>query len=110
VIFVDGGSVPENFTGLIKKEEPSHILIIDAVLMGTEPGTIKFVNKDDIEDINVSSHSMPLSFLIKYLESYIDFNFLFIGIEPLSLNLGEDLSGEVLKSIRFVKEIIISVL
>lgn len=110
IILIDGGSAPENFTGLIKKEKPSHLLIIDAALMDTEPGTIKFVNKDEIADINASTHSMSLSFLINYLENYIDFEFLFIGIEPLSMDLGENLSLKVLKSLEFIKHMIVSAL
>ncbi|WP_342765750.1 hydrogenase maturation peptidase HycI [Methanobrevibacter sp. TMH8] len=110
VTLINGGSAPENFTGLIKRENPSHILIIDAALMGSNPGTIKFVNKENIANINTSTHSMSLSFLIKYLENDMDFKFLFIGIEPLTMDLGDDLSKEVLKSLESVKDMIISVL
>lgn len=78
--------------------------------MGSNPGTIKFVNKENIANINTSTHSMSLSFLIKYLENDMDFKFLFIGIEPLTMDLGDDLSKEVLKSLESVKDMIISVL
>jgi len=108
IILIDGGSAPENFTGLIKKENPSHILMIDAALMDSEPGTIKSVKKDEIANINTSTHSMSLSFLIKYLENDIDFKFLFIGIEPLAMNLGEELSEKILKSVNFLENTIVS--
>ena len=108
VILIDGGSAPENFTGLIKKENPSHILMIDATLMNSDPGTIKSVKKDEIANINASTHSMSLSFLIKYLENDIDFEFLFIGIEPLNMDLGEDLSEKVLKSVNSLENTIVS--
>lgn len=78
--------------------------------MDSEPGTIKFIKKDNIADVSASTHSMSLSFLIKYLENYIDFKFLFIGIEPVAMNLGEDLSEEILQSIESVKHMILSVL
>lgn len=34
VTVFDGGIVPENFTGMIKREDPSHIILIDAADMG----------------------------------------------------------------------------
>jgi len=98
IIFIDGGSAPENFTGLIKNENPSHLLIIDAALMQTNPGDVKTIEKDKLANINASTHSMSLSYLIKYLEVDIDFNFLLIGIEPLTMNLGDEISSNVLES------------
>ena len=65
---INGGSVPENFTGLIKKIDPSHIILIDASLMKRQAGEINIVNKDNIVDISISTHSMSLAYLIKYLQ------------------------------------------
>ena len=66
--FINGGSVPENFTGLIKKINPSHIILIDATLMNREAGEINIVDKENIVDISISTHSMSLAYLIKYLQ------------------------------------------
>lgn len=107
IILIDGGSAPENFTGQIKRENPSHIIIVDAAIMGSEPGTIKFIEEDEIANISVSTHSMSLSFLIKYLKKDIDFELLFIGIEPFSMNLGEELSSEIIEKAIYIKDIII---
>ena len=93
--FINGGSVPENFTGLIKKCDPSHIILIDASLMNKEAGEINIVNKDNIVDISISTHSMSLSYLIKYLELEKDFNILFIGIEPEIMDLSFELSPKI---------------
>lgn len=92
---INGGSVPENFTGLIKKCNPSHIILIDASLMNREAGEINIVNKDNIVDISISTHSMSLSYLIKYLQLEKDFNILFIGIEPEILDLSFELSPKI---------------
>ncbi|MBQ2962867.1 MAG: hydrogenase maturation protease [Methanobrevibacter sp.] len=96
--FINGGSVPENFTGLIKKINPSHIIIIDASLMNMEAGEINIVNKDNIVDISISTHSMSLAYLIRYLELENEFNILFIGIEPESMDLSFELSDNVKES------------
>ena len=93
--FINGGSVPENFTGLIKKINPSHIILIDASLMNKEAGEINIVNKDNIVDISISTHSMSLAYLIKYLEQEKDYNILFIGIEPEFMDLSFELSPKI---------------
>ena len=93
--FINGGSVPENFTGLIKKIGPSHIILIDASLMKREAGEINIVNKDNIVDISISTHSMSLAYLIKYLEQEKEYNILFIGIEPEVMDLSFELSPKI---------------
>ena len=95
---INGGSVPENFTGLIKKIDPSHIILIDASLMKRQAGEINIVNKDNIVDISISTHSMSLAYLIKYLQLEKEFNILFIGIEPEIMDLSFELSDNVKES------------
>ena len=95
---INGGSVPENFTGLIKKLDPSHIILIDASLMKKEAGEINIVNKDNIVDISISTHSMSLAYLIKYLQLEKEYNILFIGIEPEIMDLSFELSDNVKES------------
>ena len=95
LFLINGGSVPENFTGLIKKYDPSHIIIIDASLMNKEAGDISIVNKENISNISISTHSMSLAYLIKYLELEKDFNILFIGIEPEIMDLSFELSDKI---------------
>ena len=95
---INGGSVPENFTGLIKKIDPSHIILIDASLMKMQAGEINIVNKDNIADISISTHSMSLAYLIKYLQLEKEYNILFIGIEPEIMDLSFELSDNVKES------------
>ena len=95
---INGGSVPENFTGLIKKIDPSHIMLIDASLMKRQAGEINIVNKDNIVDISISTHSMSLAYLIKYLQLAKEYNILFIGVEPEIMDLSFELSDNVKES------------
>lgn len=84
VLLINAQTVPENFTGKIRMENPSHIIIIDACLMGLKAGEFKIVNEEDFADIGISTHSMSLSYFVKFLNQD---NILFIGIEPQSLEL-----------------------
>ncbi len=83
-MLINAQTVPENFTGKIRKENPSNIILIDACLMGLSPGDYKIVNEEDFANIGISTHSMSLSYFVKFLDND---NILFIGIEPKSLEL-----------------------
>lgn len=95
----NGGTVPENYTGSIKKENPSHIILIDAVDMNKSPGFIKLVSKDEIANYNISTHAMPISFLINYLEHSTHAPIILIGIQPKEMNFNGKISIEVEKSL-----------
>ncbi len=84
VLLINAQTVPENFTGKIRLENPSHIILIDACLMGLAPGEFKTVNEDEFANIGISTHSMSLSYFVKFLNHD---NVLFIGIEPHSMEL-----------------------
>lgn len=84
ILLINAQTVPENFTGKIRKENPSHIIIIDACLMGLNPGDYQIVNSDEFTNIGISTHSMSLSYFVKFLNQD---NVIFLGIEPQSLEL-----------------------
>ncbi|KAF5089033.1 hydrogenase maturation peptidase HycI [Methanobacterium aggregans] len=102
IVVVNGGNVPENYTGTIRRENPSHIIFIDAVEMEKEPGYVKLVKKEEIPNYSISTHAMPISFLIKYLESAVDSKMILIGIQPKSMELGQGISKEVEKSVETI--------
>jgi hydrogenase 3 maturation protease len=105
IVFVNGGTVPENYTGLIRREHPTNIIFVDAVDMKKEPGYIRIVDKDEIAHYSISTHAMPLSFLIKYLESVTDADMILIGIQPKNVDMTQNISKEVEKSVEEISGI-----
>ncbi len=99
IVVFNGGTVPENYTGLIRKENPTHIILVDAVDMRKEPGYIRVVEKEEIANYNISTHAMPISFLIRYMETTVDAKIILVGIQPKSMGFAENVSKEVEKSI-----------
>ena len=95
LLFIDAQTVPENFTGKIRKENPSHIILVDACLMNAQPGEMKIVDRHDFSDIGISTHSMSLSFFVRFLEKDNDFKIIFVGIEPETMDYGDMPTKEV---------------
>lgn len=98
----DGGTVPENYTGSIRKISPTHIILIDAVEMKKEPGYIRLIRKEEIDNYNISTHAMPISFLIRFMETTIGSKIILIGVQPKSMELGNKISEEIEKSVGIV--------
>lgn len=92
---VNAGTVPENYTGMIRSNQPSHIIFIDAVEMGLDPGSLRLVHQDEIANYSISTHAMPLSFMIKYLKSFSDAEIILIGIQPKNLEMFGEISEEL---------------
>jgi hydrogenase 3 maturation protease len=88
------GTAPENFTSIIRREQPDLVIIVDAAEMGLVPGTFRVIRESDIEDVSIGTHQQPLSHLITYLRGFIS-DILFIGIQPADIIPGEPLSGAV---------------
>ncbi|MBE3090769.1 MAG: hydrogenase maturation peptidase HycI [Candidatus Atribacteria bacterium] len=94
---IDCGVVPENFTSIIKKNRPDLVVLIDAVEMDLKSGEFRIISPDRISALHLTTHSMPLSFLISYLKEYTQ-ELIFIGIQPKIIDYSNSVSPEVLKS------------
>jgi len=92
---LNAGDVPENFTGKIRLCEPSHVLIIDAMLGGSRPGTVRLVDRTRIADEEVSTHRIPLARLVEFLEATVGCKVIVLGIEPRSLEPGRPTTAAV---------------
>ncbi|MDD1709300.1 MAG: hydrogenase maturation peptidase HycI [Methanoregulaceae archaeon] len=89
------GTMPENFTGLVRRHHPEILVLVDATELGLNPGEFRIVSEDWIEDVSVGTHNMPLSFLIRYLAESAG-QVLFIGIQPSRMGEEEEISPVVI--------------
>ena len=92
------GSVPEAFARPLAKFKAERIIMIDAADMKKPPGHIELVTKDRIGGIAISTHSMPLSFLMMYLEQETGAQTVLLGIQPQDIRFGEGLTPEIGKA------------
>lgn len=93
---IDCGVVPENFTSTIKKNRPDLVVLIDAVEMDLKSGEFRIISADRISALHLTTHSMPLSFLMSYLKEYTQ-ELIFIGIQPKIIDYSNSLSSKVLR-------------
>lgn len=102
---LDGKTAPENITSVIKEMQPQLLVIIDATHMNLEAGSLRIIPSEKIISLHISTHSMPLFFLMEYLKPYCQ-RIIFIGIQPLSTKIGENISKPVLESCYLLIELL----
>jgi len=92
---IECGTAPENFTAVVRREQPDILVLVDAADMGLAPGDLRRIPADKIQDVGIGTHQLPLSHLIAYLASDAKV-ITFIGIQPKSVADGEAISTEVI--------------
>jgi len=76
------GTVPESMTAPIRRYRPDHILLLDAAEMGRPPGTFAVLGADAVQGMGLSTHALPLTVMMDYLEKDVGSRVTLVGIQP----------------------------
>ncbi len=109
-MFLDCGELPENMIKRITSFKPDKLILVDTADLGEEPGTFRKIKTEEIKDQAISTHRMPLTMLVKFLNSRIKFDLVFIGIQPKQSGLNEPVSLECKMAVRKVAKMITGML
>jgi hydrogenase 3 maturation protease len=93
---IDADAVPENFTRPIRESGARTCILVDAVDISLEPGVLRQVPLDLIDETIPCSHSLPLSYLMKYIGEKID-EVLLIGVQIDTTGLFQEMTEDVRK-------------
>ncbi|MDD1720029.1 MAG: hydrogenase maturation protease [Methanoregulaceae archaeon] len=88
------GTVPESMTGPLRDFQPDHVIFIDAADMGEEPGTFAIVQPGKIQASLMSTHVLPLSVVMEFVEKDSGAKVTLVGIQPDLGRTGELTPGE----------------
>jgi hydrogenase maturation protease HycI len=95
LLVLEAGPAPENHTGVLRRFEPDLVLFVDAAGLEAEPGTIRWVDLEDITGLGASTHSLPLSTLAGFLTNQLGCDVALIGVQPGETGIGAPLSPPV---------------
>jgi len=104
-LVLDCGTTPENFTSLVKKTQPEYLVIVDAAQMNLEPGEFRVIPSERIDKFYLTTHNIPLSLLISYLDKWVG-KIILIGIQPERMEDFQRISERVQDSARNIIEIL----
>jgi hydrogenase 3 maturation protease len=94
-LVLEGGTIPENTTGPLRRFKPHRVLMVDAADLGLDPGAIQFVDLDDVRGYSASSHSLPLSVLGSYLKAELGCEVDLLCVQPQSLQFEAPMTATV---------------
>jgi hydrogenase 3 maturation protease len=104
VLLVEGGTAPENLTGLIRRFNPDWTILVDAAWLGEIPGAVAWLDPLESDGFSASTHTLPLSLLSEYLAAEFSCRVSLIGIQPKGLEMDEGLSAAVADAAKQVAE------
>ncbi len=96
---LDGGGLPEDSLHILRRLKPKMLVLVDAADMGEAPGCVRVIDPQTIASMFImSTHSLPLNFLIDELKSFID-RVEFIGIQPRDVAFSAPMTSQVCQGV-----------
>jgi hydrogenase 3 maturation protease len=97
ITVIDAGTAPESYTSVIRRRRPDLLILVDAADMALPAGTVRIIPADKIKTLFFSTHHMPLSTFISYVESFCG-KVLLVGVQPEQTETGAPISEVVRES------------
>ncbi len=111
VHLIECETVPESFMDEIAALQPSHILLIDAALLGLKPAQARLYDAEKVNTFPaISTHMLPLRVFCDYITTMTKGKLALLLIEPKCTDFGENLSPELLSASEKIVDILIQLL
>ena len=111
IYLIECETVPENFIQQIIDFNPTHILLVDAAVLGLEPGNSRLVRPEQLTVFPAfSTHALPLRIFCEYLAKTTKAKIALLLIEPKKADFGEGLTLEVEASARDIVNALLRIL
>lgn len=103
---IDAQDVPESHLYEVAIRNPAAILLIDSVDLHVAPGSVALLQKDQTGAYWPSTHRLPISLLMDYLERETHARVLLLAIQPKSTEFGEEVSEGVSSTVDIIAELL----
>jgi len=111
VYLIECETVPENFMQPIIDFNPTHVLLIDAAILGLKPGNSRLIRPERLMAFPAySTHALPLGMFCGYLAKMTKANIALLLVEPKKADFGEGLTLEVEASAQDIVDSLLRVL
>jgi hydrogenase 3 maturation protease len=100
---INAGNAFENYLGVIIRERPETVLLVDAVHLDKDPGEFAIVDPARIEHGGLSTHDVSPSLFLNFLVEEIKCSVFLLGIQPERIALGTGISQTVRETLRILE-------
>lgn len=96
VCLIECETVPESFMQEIVDLKPSHVLLIDAAVLGLKPSETRLVFPEQVTDFPaITTHVLPLRIFCEYITKMTTAKIALLLVEPENTEFGEGLTPAV---------------
>jgi hydrogenase maturation protease len=92
----------ENYLGKINSLNPDVLILVDCVDFGKQPGYFEMLPAGQVKDFTLNTHNISL----KRISGLFKMPVYILGVQPKSIDFGEEISEIVLKTAQNILEII----
>jgi hydrogenase 3 maturation protease len=111
VHLIECETVPESFVDEMIDVRPTHVLLVDAAVLGLPPGAAHLYDVDEVVNrTSISTHTLPLRVFCEYVFTLTGAKIALLLIEPLETDFGEGLSPELQRAAERVAGALLEVL
>jgi len=103
-LLLDAGEAPENYLEKIVQYQPDTILLVDALDFAEPPGSIRIIDRSELQEAGLSTHNASIKLTMNYLNSRAKCDVLLLGIQPANLGMGSSLSEPIKLALGRVEE------
>jgi hydrogenase 3 maturation protease len=108
VRLIECETVPESFMQEIVDLKPSHVLLIDAAILGLKPSEARIIFPEQVTNFPVvTSHVLPLRIFCEYITKMTAAKIALLLIEPDDTEFGEGLTATVQAAAEKIKKILL---
>jgi hydrogenase 3 maturation protease len=111
VYLIECETVPESFIQQIIDFDPTHVLLIDAALLGLKPSEARLVMPEKLIAYPAfSTHMLPLRIFCEYLAKTTNAKIALLLIQPKRTDFGEGITSEIETAAAFLVNVLLKLL
>lgn len=99
LLLIEAGLAPEAFTAPLRRFKPDCVILIDAALLDETPGTIELVDWQQTDGLSATTHTLPPSVLVKFIQHEFNCPVELILIQPEDIEFDHPVTPAVFKAV-----------
>jgi len=99
LLLIEAGLAPEAFTAPLRRFKPDCVILIDAALLDEAPGTIELVDWQQTDGLSATTHTLPPSVLVKFIQHEFNCPVELILIQPEDIEFDHPVTPVVFKAV-----------
>lgn len=106
---INGSEVPENYLSSICAAQPEVVLIVVALELSAEPGSMAVLDADRLRAIENFTRNPGLAFLVVMIQDRTEAEVIVVGIQPEDTAFASAMSPSVHQTLHSLEEMLVSV-